>query len=196
MSLWGNKDYASGNNKPLYANASPTASESTINGSAANTNAYYGNVWGVSATESANTLGDGQKVAHAGWVSQKIGTGPLATITITSPGSGINANGFLAISGAGGTGANIKFEIANSQNTLQSYSANSAWNVVVSATITDPGTGFTGTPTVVYNGANTTRPTFSVTVGGRAGRVNYETLVAMGSMTEDTTADNTYFPGT
>jgi hypothetical protein len=196
MSLWGNKDYASGNNKPLYANASPTASESTINGSAANTNAYYGNVWGVSATESANTLGDGQKVAHAGWVSQKIGTGPIATVTITSPGSGINSAGVLSISGGGGSGANIIFGIANSQNTLQSFSTNSAWNVVVSATIVDPGVGYSSAPTVLYVGANTTRPTFAITMGGRSGRVNYETLIAMGSMTEDTSADDTYFPGT
>ena len=189
--LWGNIDYATGNNKPLYANASPVASNSTINGAAANTAKYYGNVWGVSATESANTLGDGQKVAHAGWVSQKIGKGPIVSIAITSPGSGINAAGFLSISGGG----NASFAIANSQNTLQSYSTNSAWNVVTGVTIVDPGS-YSSAPTVVYVGANTTRPTFAVTLGGRAGRVQYETLVAMGSVSGDNSADDTYFPGT
>lgn len=196
MSLWSNKDYATGNNKPLYANASPTASNSTINGTAANTDAYYGNVWGVSETEVANTLGDGKKVAHAGWVSQKIGTGPVETVTVVDGGSGINGSGFLVITGGGGSGANISYTTANSENVLQSYSENPAWNVVVSAAIHNPGAGYSSAPTVVYNGANTTRPTFTVTVGGRAGRVHYETLVAMGSISGDNPADDTYFPGT
>jgi hypothetical protein len=189
-----NKDYASGNNRPLYANASPSGSSSTINGSAANTAKYYGNVWGVSETEAANTSGDGMKVAHAGWVSQKIGSGPLATIRITSPGSGINAGGFLSITG--GANANISYAIANSQNTLQSFSTNPAWNVVASVTINNPGDSFKSIPTIVYNGANSTRPTFTATLGGRGGRISYETLVAMGTITLDNTADNTYFPGT
>ena len=194
--LWGNNDYATGNNKPLYANTSPSASNSTINGSKANTAKYYGNVWGVSATEAANTLGDGPKVAHAGWVSQKIGTGPISSITLTRAGSGINAGGYLSISGGGGSGANISFAIANSQNTLEAYSTNSAWNVVASLTINDPGSGYTSAPTVLYVGANTSRPSVEVTMGGRTGRVQYETLVAMGSIAGDNTADNTYFPGT
>jgi len=194
--LWGNNDYATGNNKPLYANTSPSSSLSTINPGVANTAKYYGNVWGVSATEAANTLGDGPKVAHAGWVSQKIGTGPLATITVANTGTGINAAGFLSITGGGGSGANASYAIANSQNTLQSYSTNPAWNVVASVTINDPGSGYTGAPTVVYVGANTVRPQFTATAGGRAGRVQYETLVAMGSIAGDNSADDSYFPGT
>lgn len=176
MSLWGNLDNATGNQKPIFSNTSTT--------------------FGVSVTEAANTLVDGPKVAHSGWVKQTVGTGPVATVTITSGGTGINASGFLSISGGGGANANISYAIANSQNTLQSFSTNSAWNVVNSVTITNPGDGFTSVPTVVYNGANTTRPTFSVTVGGRAGRRSYETLVATGSITGDDTADNTFFPGT
>lgn len=176
MSLWGNLDNATGNQKPIFSNTSTT--------------------FGVSVTEAANTLVDGPKVAHSGWVKQTVGTGPVATVTITSGGTGINASGFLSISGGGGANANISYAIANSQNTLQSFSSNPAWNVVNSVTITNPGDGFTSAPTVVYNGANTTRPTFSVTVGGRAGRRSYETLVATGSITGDDTADNTFFPGT
>jgi hypothetical protein len=104
--LWGNIDYQSGNNKPKFANTSNTYIGSTsIGGSKANTSKYWGWVHGVSVTEAANTTGDGKKVAHAGWVSQKIGT------------------------------------------------------------------------------------------GGRAGRIQYETLVAMGSITGDDPTANTYFPG-
>jgi hypothetical protein len=176
MPLWGNLDNATGNQKPVFANTTST--------------------YGVSVTEAANTLVDGPKVAHSGWVAQTIGTGSIETVTITSGGTGINAAGFLTISGGDGANANISYAIANSQNTLQSFSTNPSLNVVVSVTINSPGDGFTSAPTVVYNGANTTRPTFGVTVGGRAGRRFYETLVSTGSITGDDTADNTFFPGT
>jgi hypothetical protein len=176
MSLWGNKDYDTGNNKPVYSNTATT--------------------YGVSVTEAANTLVDGPKVAHSGWVKQTIGTGPVTSIAITSGGTGINAVGFLIGSGGGGTGLNVSYTTANSQNLLQTSSTNSAWNVVATVVINNPGSGYTSAPTLVYNGANTSRPTFTVTVGGRAGRRSYETLVAMGSISGDDTADDTYFPGT
>lgn len=195
MSLWTNLDGATGNGKPKYANTSPTSSSSTINGTAANTDAYYGNVWGVSATEAANTLVDGKKVAHAGWVSQKIGTGPVASIAIVNGGQGYNAAGFLTISGGGDGTINVRYTIANSQNTLQSYSSNARLNAIATVTIVNGGAGFNVAPTVIAGGANISPASFSVTLGGRAGRVNYETLVAMGSMTGDDTADNKYFPG-
>lgn len=195
MSLWTNLDGATGNGKPLYANTSPSSSSSTINGSAANSAAYYGNVWGVSATEAGNTLADGKKVAHAGWVSQKIGTGPVASIAITDGGQGYNAAGFLTISGGGDGTINVAYTIANSQNTLESYSSNARLNAIATVTIVNGGAGFNVAPTVIAGGANISPAAFSVTLGGRAGRVNYETLVAMGSMTGDDTADNKYFPG-
>lgn len=176
MSLWGNLDNATGNQKPIFSNTSTT--------------------FGVSVTEAANTLVDGPKVAHSGWVLQTVGTGPIESIAIANSGTGINSAGFLIVSGGGGTGANVSYAIANSQNTLQSFSTNPAWNVVASVTINSPGSGFTSAPTITYNGANTIRPQFTATVGGRAGRRFYETLVATGSITGDDTADNTYFPGT
>lgn len=176
MSLWGNLDNATGNNKPKYSNTATT--------------------YGVSVTEEANTLGDGPKVAHSGWVLQTIGTGPLASLTIANSGTGINSSGFLTVSGGGGANANISYAIANSQNTLQSFSTNPAWNVVASVTIVSGGNSFTSAPTVRYTGANTIRPQFTATVGGRAGRRSYETLVATGSITGDDSNDDTYFPGT
>lgn len=197
MSLWGNLDGITGNNKPVYANTTYRISNSTINGSAANTAKYYGAVYGVSATEAANTLVDGGKVAHAGWVSQKIGTGPVATITIANGGQGYNAAGFLTISGGGGDGTiNVSYTIANSLNSMQSYSSNARQNTIASITINSPGAGFNAAPTVIAGGSNIAPASFTVTLGGRAGRVQYETLVAMGSMTGDDTGDNKYFPGT
>jgi hypothetical protein len=176
MSLWGNLDNATGNNKPVYSNTATT--------------------YGVSVTEAANTDVDGPKVAHSGWVLQTVGTGPIAGITIANSGASINASGFLIVSGGGGANANVSYAIANSQNTLQSFSTNPAWNVVASVTINSTGDGFTSAPTITYNGANSIRPQFVATVGGRAGRRSYETLVATGSITGDDTADDTFFPGT
>lgn len=176
MSLWGNLDNATGNNKPKYSNTATT--------------------YGVSVTEAANTLVDGPKVAHSGWVKQTIGTGPIISVAIANSGTGINASGFLTVSGGGGANGNVSYTIANSQNTLQSFSSNPAWNVVASVTINNPGDGYTSAPTITYTGANTIRPQFTVTVGGRAGRRFYETLVATGSITGDDSNDDTYFPGT
>lgn len=176
MSLWGNLDNATGNQKPIFSNTATT--------------------YGVSVTEEANTLGDGPKVAHSGWVLQTVGTGPLVSIAIANAGTGINSAGFLIVSGGGGANANVSYAIANSQNTLQTFSTNPTWNVVASVTIRSPGDGFTSAPTITYNGANTIRPQFTATVGGRAGRRSYETLVATGTITGDDSNDDTFFPGT
>jgi len=198
--LWGNKDYSTGNNKPLWANTSNSTSNSTINGTAANTNAYYGIVAGVSTTELDATQGAANHPQHAGWVSLKVGTGPIKSIS-ASGGTGINAAGYLTITDSSawgqGTGANISFTIANSQNSLQGYSTNSTLNTISTMTIVNGGSGFSDVSaiTVRTNGANTTLPTFTVELGGRAGRYTAETLVAMGSITEDDARDNVWFSG-
>ena len=176
MSLWGNLDNATGNQKPIFSNTALT--------------------YGVSVTEAANTDVDGKKVTHSGWVKQTLGTGSISGVTIANVGSGINATGFLTISGGGGANANISYTTANSQNTLQAYSSNPAWNVIAAIVINNPGDGFTSAPTITYTGANTIRPLFTATVGGRSGRRFYETLVATGSITGDDSNDDTYFPGT
>lgn len=189
MSLWGNRDLASGNQKPVFANTSPTTSSSTINGSKANTAKYYGNVWGVSATEAAaNGSGDGGKMTHAGWVSQKIGTGFVKEIRIATAGVGYNVAADLIFTGGGGSGATGTYTVTSN--------ANAQLNVVTTVTLTNGGSGYTSAPTITANGSNIAAATFEVDMGGRTGRRNYEVLVAMGSVTDDDTADNTYFPGT
>ena len=198
MSSWGNLDNVTGNQKPLFANTTNSSSRSTINGSAANTAKYYGNMYGVSATEcTANP----NEAVHAGWVSQKIGTGPVSRLDIVSGGTGINAPGYLLISDNSylkqGAGFNASFTIANSQNTLQTFSTNPAWNAINSITIVNGGSGFSNVAAlnVRTNGSNTTWPNLSITLGGRAGRFSYETIIAMGSITGDDPLDNVYFSG-
>jgi hypothetical protein len=167
MPLYGNLDGPTGNNKPKYANVA--------------------NCFGVSATERANTQNDGPIIAHAGWVLQTVGTGGVATLTISNVGQNlvaniVAANGYVNFFGGGGSGANASY----SANALNS-------NSILSVTILNPGSLYTSAPT-----ANITNSTavLNVTVGGRVGRRFYETLVAGGSVTGDDPADNTYFPGT
>lgn len=197
MSLWGNLDHVSGNQKPVFANTSNATSSSTIHGSAANTDTFYGLVMGVSATEAAANPGKSQ---HAGWTSIKYGTGPVVSIT-ASGGSGINAAGYLLLTDTSahgqGTTVNASFTIANSQNTLQSYSSNAQLNVINTITVVNGGSGWSNASdiTVVTNGSNISLPTFTVTLGGRAGRIKSETLVAMGSITGDDPKDNVVFSG-
>jgi hypothetical protein len=200
MSLWGNIDYPTSNLKPVFANTTNASSNSTINSTSANTNKFYGVIAGVSASETERANSTPQHPTHAGWVSLKIGTGPIASISV-SGGTGINAAGYLTFTDTSvlgqGKNANISFTTANSQNTLQTYSTNSAWNTFGSFTIANGGLLFSNSSaiTVRTNGANTSLGTFTVTLGGRAGRISTETLVAMGSITLDDPRDNVYFSG-
>lgn len=198
MPLWGNQDTANGIFKPVFANTTNAWSSSTINGSKANTSKYYGNMYGVSVNEQATTNKHG---AHAGWVSQKIGTGPIAAIDILTRGSGLNAAGFLLITDGSplGTGAsaNFSYTIANTANLLQASSSNAQLNGIASLTLVSGGSGFSNVSyiTVKPTGTNIALPTFAISLGGRAGREQYETIVAMGSMSGDDPRDNTYFAG-
>jgi hypothetical protein len=197
--LWGNKDFVTGNNKPLYANTSNVTSNSVINGTAAGDIKFYGIVAGVSAGEHTRANSTPQQPPHAGWVSLKVGTGPIVSISATG-GTGVNAAGVLTITDESvlGTGANATatYTIANSQNTLQSFSSNPEWNTVSSITVTSGGDGFSNAAAIVIETEDSiTEPTFTVTLGGRAGRIQSETLIAMGSMTFDDPKDNVWFTG-
>lgn len=199
MPLWGNRDLASGNQKPLFANTSNAYSNSTINGTRANTDHYYGNMFGVSATEQQTNAKHG---AHAGWTTQKIGTGPISAVAIATRGTGINTAGFLVVTDESilgqGTGVNISYTIANTANLLQASSSNPALNGINTVTIVNAGSGYSNGAAItakVSESTNTTQPTFVFDLGGRGGRQMFETIVAMGSMTDDDPRDNAVFSG-
>ncbi len=178
MPLWGMLDTASGNQKPLFANSN-------------NKNMLSTTVYGVSATERANTTGAALGVPHAGWNIIKFGTGGISSIDIATAGKGINANGYIvfsAITGANTVNANVAYYVSSN--------ANSQLNVITSLVIVNPGAGYTSAPTATIAGANTTLPTFTVTMGGRVGRITSETLVAAGSISSDNSGDDTILPGT
>lgn len=188
--LWGNKDYPSGNQKPLFANTTLTTSKSTINDGVANTNKYYGAVAGVSAGEETRASASGQPPIpqHSGWVSLKVGTGSITGVKITNGGN-VTSNGFIVLTdnSALGKGANANI----------SYTINSVTSLVTSVTVNKGGDHWSNAAAIGYavTGTNTAQPTLSFTLNGRAGRVTTETLVAMGTITLDAPSDNVFFAG-
>ncbi len=167
-------------------------------------------VFGVSATEqSNNTLNNSKEVgAHAGWNLRRAGTGPVISITANGTPTAYNNADVIV----------VKSPATGGTNAIVAFTTNSTGGALTFS-ITNPGAGFNLLTVPTSNisitnatggtaAGNTTTNTFTVSVGGRAGRVSYETLIAMGSLgaqtaaygtpatANDASTDNTYFPGT
>ena len=193
MALWGKTDNAAGST--IYAaqqvNRTPNTANRTTLFNNVTTGAFQNNgvnmkqavgQFGVSAAEAANTAGEGKKVAHAGWNLRTRGTGPLTAITVAAAGNGYaNSDTFSIAAGTGGTNA--------TGNVVTNATGN-----VVSTSVTSWGANFNAAaPTVTITTAAGSGASITATAGGRAGRVSYETLVAMGSITGDA-SDDTLLP--
>jgi hypothetical protein len=148
-------------------------------------------VFGIDANEQqVNNLAGHNLGAHAGWNLRRAGTGSIVSGVYTNSGVGYNNNDILVIKSpvAGGnatfsmstnaTGGNVALTLTN---------AGFGFNVVTIPTSNIFVTNATGGTAA----GNTTTTYFSVTAGGRAGRVHYETLVAMGSLGAQTAAYGT-----
>lgn len=125
-------------------------------------------VYGVDTEEATNTqvTPAATKMAHAGWVERKAGMGAVLTISSNSGAYGTNSFVTFAGGGTGNTAANATVAVA-SNGLIQSVTLNSG-----GLYITTP----TATP-VSGNAA------FTLTMGGRANRTQYETIVATGNIT-------------
>jgi hypothetical protein len=189
MPLWGNLDAA--DNAPVssamagYGGVTPQVTS--------NSEVYYANtqfgaftdnqaigIFGVSAAEQANsrTVESTGTPQHAGWVTRRVGMGPVLTITANAGAVGVNSTiTIVANSGFGNTGSNGRSTIIP---VVASFTVNTA-GYINTITITNPGF-YANTPILRPNTGNAV---FTVTMGGRANRVQTETLVAMGSMTGD-----------
>ena len=189
MSLWGNLDAA--NNAPVssamagYGGNTPQVT--------ANAEVYYANtklgsfsdnqaigIFCVTAAEQANssTVASTGVPTHAGWVTRRVGMGPVATITANAGCVAVNSTiTIVANSGFGNTGSNGRSTIIPVVATI---SVNTA-GYINTITIVNPGL-YANTPILRPNTGNAV---FTVTMGGRANRISTETLVAMGSMTGD-----------
>jgi hypothetical protein len=170
-------------------------------------------IFGVSVTEKANnTLNNSnESPAHAGWVYRKAGTGPIVSVSANVTGATAYNNNDLLV---------VRSTQAGGNATISMTTNSTGGNLVLA--IVNAGAGFlvTSIPTsnlVVTNSTggtasgNSTVTIFTVTAGGRAGRVHTETLVAFGSLganttsstgvvgaantTADSSADNTQYPG-
>ena len=167
-------------------------------------------IFGVSATEQANNTLNGSKEvgAHAGWNLRIGGTGPIIGIAANATLTGYVNTDVISVRSPATGGANARITFTTN-----------ATGGSLSFTIANPGSGFDlvtiPTSNISITNAtggtatgNTTVTNLVVTAGGRAGRVQYETLIAMGSLgaqtaaygtpasANDASTDNAFFPGT
>ncbi|AGS80948.1 hypothetical protein [Caulobacter phage Cr30] len=184
MGLWGKNALA--NNAPKFpvisnANKVNTAvygNTAFVNSTASAfvNNAVIG-VFGAN-TATANSVGRG---TTPGWVIKTQGTGPVANLTVNTAGASYTNGDIVRVSNGA---VNATFTV--STNTGGS---------ITSLTSTNNGAGFINVATAVVavtnsSGGTTTgsSATFVLRLGGRAGRVNYETLVAMKTIAGANTA--------
>ncbi len=181
MSLWGNLDAS--NNAPKQTDTTGYGGNTpqvTSNGQV-----YYSNtainafiddaaigIFGVDTTEQTAATSEQGVPQHAGWVLRKVGMGPIASITANSGAVGVNAT--MTITGGNGIGATT-----GSSPATVVVRVNTA-NYIIGVDVVNGGL-YANTPVInaMSNAA------FTITMGGRANRVQTETLVAMGSITGD-----------
>jgi hypothetical protein len=194
MALWGNLDAA--NNAPKQTDTSGyggSTPQVTANGQVYYANTKLGSfitnagigVFGVTAAEQANSSSGGSTQStgipqHAGWVIRKVGMGPILTITANS--GAVGANSVLVVranSGFGNTGSNGLTSIVQANVYVIVNSAGYVQNSQIQ--IVNPGF-YANTPVLTPASGNAV---YTITMGGRANRVETETIVAMGSMTGD-----------
>lgn len=185
MALWGNIDLA--NNAPKQTDTSGyggSTPQVTSNGQvyfgntrtdAFITNAQIG-IFGIDATEEGITGSEAGAAQHAGWNIRKAGMGPVLSITANNGAVGTNSfitfSGGSKVVGSGNTAANARISV----NTA---------GYITGITVLEGGM-YANTPVATPVSGNAV---FTITMGGRANRVQYETLVAMGSMTGDGSDD-------
>jgi hypothetical protein len=193
MALWGATDNSA--NAPkwtvlsgLGSSANGFTAYQNVQTSAFVSGAQLG-IEGVNTVEIANTqLSNGAgfgKAAHTGWNLRKQGTGYVSSVSISGGGQGYNANAYIIFTGGGGisgSNANASYTIANSLNSSQTFSSNALQNTIVTVTLNSPGSNYTSAPTATAQGGNISAATFTVTMGGRVGRVQFETLVALNNV--------------
>jgi hypothetical protein len=203
MSLWTNSDAANG--APKFAGVA--GANTAITGSQMFGNTQIGafstglrettGIFGVDTTEQTVSATSNTHPQHAGWVLVTRGTGPIVSITANT-GAANASSGYLTFTG-GGVGA-------NQANVLVTVDANNRIQNT-SFTINDGGNYLIPPVGVLANGLGASNAVFTFTLGGRAGRSQTETLVAMGSLgnvnatgiasavfVADTAADNAIFP--
>ena len=160
---------------PIYAgtalNLAPTRANANVifaNANVAQAFSEAVGVYGVDTQEATNTqvTPAATRMAHAGWVQRTAGMGPVLTISANASSYGTNSFVTFSSGGTGNTAANATVAVA-SNGLIQTVTLNS-------------GGLYLTLPTAVPVSGNAA---FTLTIGGRANRTQYETLVASGSIT-------------
>lgn len=160
---------------PIYAgtalNLAPTRANANVIFANANVAQAFSEaigVYGVDTQEATNTqvTPAATKMAHAGWVQRNAGMGAVLTITANAGSFGTNSFVTFSGGGTGNTSANATVSVA-SNGRIQTVTLNS-------------GGLYLTTPTATPASGNAV---FTLTMGGRANRTQYETLVATGNIT-------------
>lgn len=172
MTTWGKTNTA--NDSPFFASRQLKVTANT-----ANRTALFGNTTTYNSVVQANSNNIASlNVDSKGWILKRLGTGGIASISITSGGTGYGNTNLLNMIPTIATGG---------VNATASIGTNGS-GTITSITITNPGKGFTvKNPTVSTTNATGgsvgigTGATLVATAGGKAGRTKSEVLVALGS---------------
>lgn len=181
MSVWTKSDSSDGAPKHPGVAAVGNASGASLFGNtqiaAFNTNVRQAvGIFGVDTTEQRVSESSNTHPQHSGWVVVKQGTGPITSITANA--SSVATNTFLTFSG-GGTGAiqaNASV-VVNANNYIVRVVLNESNGFIGGSYLVAPSIGQVG------------NASFTITMGGRAGRRSVETLVATGTIGTAGTAD-------
>jgi len=205
MALWGNLDASNnapassavagyGGNTPQVTSNAEVYYANTKLGSFM-TNAAIG-VFAVDAVKQSatatSTTGGGHP-QHAGWVIRKVGMGPVTEITANA--GSICVNSFVTLTGGlGNSGSNGVTTISTANARVFVNTTGHIMNVTLQVAGFYANTPIIGATGNIYTGltyfqntaaistSSYSNAVFSITMGGRANRVQTETIVAMGSI--------------
>jgi hypothetical protein len=211
MALWGNLDAS--NNAPNFsgitgydtsttgqslANSQTTTIFNNVTIGATQSGAVLG-VFAVDTTEIADVSVETHSGAHAGWIARHAGTGPITSITANA--AAVAVNSFITFAGGslgaaagvtGNTAANARVSV-NSTGHIVSIAVGVGGSYANTPVISGAASGVANVYTGLTYVENTSpistssysNAVFTIVMGGRANRVQQETLVAMGSMYGD-----------
>lgn len=199
MPLWGGRQFQStGNTRPVYSYAPYYAvpQGGTLVPGAANNSYNVANVVGVTANGMANTLGafaGKGGPAHAGWIAISVGRGFIRDMDrVLSSGNNIANGAYANVNYLTSNGANATIQVTAVTGNgviggLVSFAIRNGGDSINTANTQLVNVGFTPNPGLGSNAYGT------IFIGGRAGRVMSETLVAMGSLTGSIDQANNWF---
>jgi hypothetical protein len=183
MPLWSNVNFSSGNTKPrmgfpaYFASGNVDAGANGADMIAVTASAY--------ANANGSFFGRGGP-GHAGWINMKVGRGWVADLIVANTGNNITNLSYATVLGGNGSLANVQVIEVNGSGSVGN---------VVRVRVNVRGQDYNSAPTItVANAATTGYPArFTPVMGGRAGRIQGEVIVAMGSLSGAPNPANNWF---